>query len=229
MKHVLAMAAAILFVAGAPAAAQEKKVHIESRTKQSGPGPDSKVKKEITVGTVKEYEAGRKLKVVGPNDKTYSFDLDENARVEGAITVGQPVTVQWTKDDNGREHVMVLSGAGSTKGAAEMAMQPKPDPGHDVRTKSKKTIHQPGPDVTTKTEIVVGTVKEYEPGKKIKVTGPGGDDRTFDLDQAVIVRGKIGAGSRVQVEYVKTDDGFEHVKVVSVANDKAPAATKKSA
>jgi hypothetical protein len=45
----------------------------------------------------------------------------------------------------------------------------------------------------------------------------------------VIVRGKIGAGSRVQVEYVKTDDGFEHVKVVSVANDKAPAATKKSA
>jgi hypothetical protein len=82
MKHVLAMAAAILFVAGAPAAAQEKKVHIESRTKQSGPGPDSKVKKEITVGTVKEYEAGRKLKVVGPNDKTYSSARSRSTSLE---------------------------------------------------------------------------------------------------------------------------------------------------
>lgn len=221
MKHVLGVVAAVFFVAGVPVAAQEKKVHIESRTTQSGPGPDSKVKKEITIGTVTEYVAGRKLKVVGPNDKTYSFDLDGNARVEGAITVGQTVTVQWTKEDNGREHVRVLSGPGSTKGAAEMAMQPKPDPGLDVHTKSKKTVHQPGPDVTTKTETVVGTVKEYEPGKKIKVTGPGGDDRTFDLDQAVIVRGKVGAGSRVQIEYVKTDDGLEHVKVVSVAPKKS--------
>jgi hypothetical protein len=221
MKHVLGVLAAVLFVAGSPAAAQEKKIHVESRTTQSGPGPDSKVKKEITVGTVKEYVAGRRLKVVGPNDKTYSFDLEENARVEGAITVGQPVTVQWTKEDNGREHVTVLSGPGSTKGAAEMAMQPTSDPGHDVRIKSKTTVHQPGPDVTTKTEMVVGTVKEYEPGKKIKVTGPGGDDRTFDLDPAVIVRGKIGAGSRVQVEYVKADDGLEHVKVVALAPKKS--------
>ena len=221
MKHVLGVVAAVFIVAGAQAAAQEKKVHIESKTKQSGPGPDSKVKKEITVGTVKEYEAGRKIKVIGPNDKTYSFDLEENARVEGAIVVGQPVTVKWTKYDNGREHVTVVRGAGSTRGAAEMAMQPNPDPGHNVHTKSKTTVHQPGPDVTTKTEVVVGTVKEYEPGKKIKVTGPVGDDRTFDLDPAVIVRGKVGAGIRVQVEYVETDDGLEHVKVVSVAPKKS--------
>jgi hypothetical protein len=215
MKHVLAMAAVLFFVAGAPAAAQEKKVQIESRTKQSGPGPDSKVKKEITVGTVKEYEAGRKIKVVGPNDKTYSFDLDGNARVEGAITAGQPVTVQWTKDDNGREHVMVLSGAGSTKGAAEMAMQPKPDPSHDVRTRSKKTIHQPGPDVTTKTELVVGTVKEYEPGKKIKVVGPGDKDVSFELDKSVTVNGAVAVGQRVKVEYSKSE-GKEHVTVLSL-------------
>ena len=216
MKMILATAATLcLFFAGAQAAAAQTKVRVETTTKQTGPGRNVKTKRELTTGTVKEYEAGRKIKVSGPNDKTYSFDLDENARVEGSIAVGQMVAVEWTKDDNGKEHVTVLSGPGAHKGAAEMAM-PKPAPGSALHEKSTTTTHQSGLDTKTKSEIVVGTVKEYEPGKKIKVSGPNGDDRTFDLDDVVSVRGKVAVGSRVKVEYTKTDDGLERVKVVSL-------------
>src|SRR4029453_10023350 len=114
-------------------------------------------KMETTVGTVKEYEAGRKIKVAGPGDKTYSFDLDKNARVEGNVTVGQSVTVQWEKDTQGKEHVRVLTAAGSIKGPAQSAMLANPSAGHDVHMKSESTTHQPGPNVKTKTEMVVGT------------------------------------------------------------------------
>ena len=48
-------------------------------------------------GTVKEYEAGKKIKLTGPGDKTYAFELGESARVEGAIVVGQMATVKYTK------------------------------------------------------------------------------------------------------------------------------------
>lgn len=35
-------------------------------------------------------------------------------------------------------------------------------PGREMHMKSETTVHQPGPDVKTKTEMVVGTVKEFE-------------------------------------------------------------------
>lgn len=221
MKKILATAATLCFFAGLQdAAAQDTKARVETTTKQTGPGRNVKTKLEITTGTVKEYEAGRKIKVSGPNDKTYSFDLDENARVEGPITLGQMVTVEWTKDDNGKERVTVLSGPGSSRAAAEVAKQPKPAPGQDLHVKSTTTTHQPGPAAKTKTEMVVGTVREYEPGKKIKVTGPDDDERTFDLDRAVSVRGKVAVGSRVRVEYTKSDDGLERVKVLSLVSSR---------
>ena len=81
-KIGVAAAACFLIVSGtAPA---QTNVHTESKTKQTGPGPNTKVKTETVVGTVKEYEAGRKIKVSGPNDKVYSFDLDGAVRVENA-------------------------------------------------------------------------------------------------------------------------------------------------
>ncbi|HLN81489.1 MAG TPA: hypothetical protein VK392_09895, partial [Thermoanaerobaculia bacterium] len=78
--------------------------------------------------------------------------------------------------------------------------------GGTMHMKSESTVHKPGPDVKTKTEAVVGTVKEYEAGKKIKVTGPAGKDVSFDLDKAVTVNGAIAVGQRVNVEYTKSND-----------------------
>ena len=88
MKRIVTMAVALGFLIGAQALAQSK-THTESTTKQSAPGPDLKSKTETVTGTVKEYDAGKKIKISGPNDKTYTFDLDENAQVQGTIAVGQ--------------------------------------------------------------------------------------------------------------------------------------------
>jgi hypothetical protein len=84
-----------------------------------------------------------------------------------------------------------------------------------MHMKSEVTTHQPGPNVKTKTEVVVGTVKEYEAGKKIKVTGPNDKDYAFDLDGAVTMNGAVAVGQRVKVEYTKGDMG-NHVTVVSL-------------
>ena len=222
MKRIVLIAVSVCFLAGTQAALAQTKVHTETKTKQTGPGPNVKTKTEITTGTVKEYEAGKKIKVSGPRDKIYTFDLDENARVDGTIAVGQTVKVEWMKDDAGKEHVTVLSGPGSTRGAAEMAMQEHPA-GHDVHMKSETTVHQPGPDVKTKTEMVIGTVKEYEAGKKIKVTGPKDKDFSFDLDEGVGIKGNVAVGKRVKVEYTKGDMG-NHVTVVTLVPHKGKKA-----
>jgi hypothetical protein len=219
MKRILMLAVVFCFLAGAQAAFAQEKVHMESTVKEKGPGSDVKVKKETTIGTVKEYVAGRKIKIAGPRDKTYSFDLDKDARVVGTVAPGQMATVEWMKDNNGKEHVTVITGAGgsgSTRGSAEMAMKPPAAAsGESMASRSKTTVHQPGSNVTTKTETVVGTVKEYEAGKKIKVTGPNDKDYTFDLDKGVGLRGKVAVGKRVKVEYTKRSDGADHVTVVS--------------
>jgi uncharacterized protein YndB with AHSA1/START domain len=132
----------------------------------------------------------------------------------------------WKKDSNGKEHVSVITGSGSTKGAAEMAMrEPQPAEGNAMRMKSETTVHQPGPNTQMKTEVVVGTVKEFEPGKKIKVTGPDDKDYSFALDEGVGMNGKVVVGSRVKVEYTKSNDGVEHVTVVSLVPGKARKAT----
>ena len=107
----LAIALAGGYAAAQDAAAPPAKVHTESTTKQTGPGPETKVQTESVRGTVKEYEAGKKIKISGPNDKSYSFDLDEDAKVDGSIIVGQMATVSYVKGSDGREHVAVVSAA----------------------------------------------------------------------------------------------------------------------
>jgi hypothetical protein len=215
MKRILGIAVAACVLTAGQAALAQTKAHTETKMKETGPGPNVKTKTETTIGTVKEYEAGRKIKVAGPGDKTYSFDLDKNARVEGNVTVGQSVIVFREKDTQGKEHVLVQTVPESIKGSAESAMLANPPAGQDVRMKSESTTHQPGPDVKTKTEMVVGTVKEYEPGKKIKVTGPNDKDYSFDLDEGVGLKGNVAVGKRVKVEYTKTSDGGERVTVIT--------------
>ena len=108
MKRVIGIAAVFCFLVGAQAALAQTTAHTETKMKQTGPGPNVKVKTETVVGTVKEYEAGKKIKVTGPNNKDYSFDLDEGVSMKGPVAVGQRVKVVYTKGDMGN-HVSVVS------------------------------------------------------------------------------------------------------------------------
>ena len=83
-------------------------------------------------------------------------------------------------------------------------------------------------EVKTKTETVVGTVKEYEAGKKIKVTGPNDKDFSFDLDKDVSMKGNVAVGQRVKVEYTKGDMG-NHVTVVSLVKTMKSKRARKAA
>jgi len=83
-------------------------MHSESTTKHTGPGKNTKVKTEVVVGTVKTYEAGKKITVTGPKNKDYSFDLDENVSMAGsAVNVGDKVKVTYSKCDNGNKATVV--------------------------------------------------------------------------------------------------------------------------
>jgi hypothetical protein len=215
MKKRLIGVVAACVIAASPAMLAQTTVHTESKTKQTGPGPNTKVKTESVVGTVKEYEAGKKIKITGPKDKVYSFDLDEAVRVDGTVAVGQMAKVEWTKED-GRERVTVIAPFGlGLQSSTVKSPKTMPAAGHDMHMKSETTTHQPGPDVKTKTEVVVGTVKEFEAGKKIKVTGPNDKDFSFDLDEGVTMNGSVAVGQRVKVQYTKGDMG-NHVTVVSL-------------
>jgi hypothetical protein len=87
-----------------PAAPAGGTMHSESTTKHKGPGKNTKVKTETVIGTVKTYDAGKKITVTGPKNKDYSFDLDESVAMSGgAVNVGDKVTVTYTKDNNGQK------------------------------------------------------------------------------------------------------------------------------
>ena len=116
MKRIRVTAALIAFGVAALAMGQTASttpapggtMHTESTTKHTGPGPNTKVKTEVVVGTVKTYEAGKKITVTGPKDKDYSFDLDENVSMAGtAINVGDRVKVTYTKGDNGNKATII--------------------------------------------------------------------------------------------------------------------------
>ena len=57
---------------------------------------------------------------------------------------------------------------------------------------------------------IVCTVKAFDPGKKLTVTGPMVKDYSFDLDEkdnAVVMKEGVAVGQRVKVTYTKTDSG----------------------
>src|SRR6266545_4446748 len=173
MKRWIGAITVLAFLATGVALGQTK---VESVTKDKNAQGTNKTKRKTVTGTVKEYEAGKKIKITGPADKSYSFDLDENARVEGDIAVGQTAKVEYTKDNQGREHVTVLSegkaAAEASRSTAEGAEARASHTGGTMHMESKTEQKGPGPNTKVKTESVIGTVKEYEAGKKITVTGP---------------------------------------------------------
>jgi hypothetical protein len=216
IERMVGIGAVLCALGAAPPAPAQTRIHTESATKQTGPGSDTKVESETVVGTVKEYAAGKKIRISGPNDRIYSFDLDEAVRVDGAVAIGQMAKVVWTKE-GGRERVTVIAPFAVGIGSSTARRMPA---GRDMHSTSETTTHQPGPNVRTKTEVVVGTVREYEIGKKIKVVGPKDKDLSFTLDQnATINGGPVAVGQRVRVEYTKGDRG-RRVTVLSLPGDK---------
>jgi len=208
MKRIIGTALGLCLLAGSQAIAQapEKKL-VETTTKQTGPGATLKSEAQSVTGTVKEYEAGKKIKLSGPDDKSYAFDLGEGAAVEGKIVVGQMATVQYTKGTDGKESVTAVSEA--TANAVTAADAPT------VHSESVTKKTGPGADTKAKTEVVIGTVKEYEVGKSIKVTGPKEKDYSFDLTGMPALKKAVSVGERVKVTYTKSENGDKATTVVA--------------
>jgi len=124
MKRITLATAGFCVLAASQAIAQTAdKQAVETTTKQTLPGVTLKSETQSVSGTVKEYEAGKSIKLSGPDDKSYSFDLNESARVEGKIVVGQMANVHYTKGTDGKKTVTVLSEA--TANAVTAAEAPK--------------------------------------------------------------------------------------------------------
>ena len=230
LRRWISTASVLAFLATGAAAGQTK---VESVTKEKTSTGTTKSKAKMVTGTVKEYEAGKKIKITGPGDKTSSFALDENARVEGSIAVGQMAKVEYTKDTSGMEHVTVLSGdmAGAEPAAtkARAAEARTAQSGGSMHMTSTTKHKGPGPNTKIKTETVIGSVKEYESGKKIVVTGPKNKDYKFDLDDNVGMKGPVNVGERVKVTYSKSDGGDKVTTIVSYPMATRHKKSKKSA
>src|SRR6185436_12279491 len=95
--------------ANALTAPDAPKMHSESTTTESGAAVNSKTKTEVVIGTVKEYEAGKSIKVTGPDAKDYSFDLTDMAIMKKAVTVGERVKVTFTKLDGGSKATTIVA------------------------------------------------------------------------------------------------------------------------
>ena len=208
MKRIVGTAIGVCLLAGGLAVAQtpEKKA-VETTTKQTGSGATLKTETQSVSGTVQEYEAGKKIKLSGPGDKSYSFDLGEDARVEGTIVVGQMAKVQYSKGTDGKESVTVVSEASAN--AVTAADAPK--------MHSESITKSNGPEASTKTttEVLIGVVKEYEAGKSIKVTGPEAKDYSFDLTDMAPLKTPVSVGERVKVTFTKSDNGSKVTTIVA--------------
>jgi hypothetical protein len=205
----------------------------ESTKKEKTSAGTVKTKTKTVTGIVKEYEAGKKIKITGPADKSYSFDLDENARVDGAIAVGQTAKVEYTKDNDGKEHVTVLSEAKAaahpSHSAAQTAESHASHGSATMHVESTTKEKGPGPNTKVKTETVIGTVKEYDAGKDIEVTGPKDKTYKFKLDENVAMKGPVNVGDRVKVSYTKSDGGDKVTTVVAYPSASTKKKPKKTA
>ena len=206
MKRILGAAVGVCLLAGSQAIAQtpEKKT-VETTTKQTGSGATLRPETQSVSGTVTKYEAGRTIKLAGPGDQSYSFDLGENVRVDGAIVVGQMATVKYNKATDGKETVAVIS----ETNALTAAEAPK------MHSDSTMTDSGQAASGKTKSEVLIGTVKAYEAGQSIKVTGPDDREYSFDLTGMDAPKTAVTVGERVQVTFTKSDGGSKATSIVA--------------
>ncbi|MEO8430448.1 MAG: hypothetical protein ABI592_02985 [Acidobacteriota bacterium] len=212
MKYI--REAAVVLAMGVAAAALGQTTHTESTTKHTGAGPNTKSKMETVTGMVKSYDAGKKIVVTGPNDKDYSFDLDDAVTTDPGVAVGQKATVKYTKDTAGNKAVSISGVKGGAMGSMDHSAHAASAAAPTMHSESTTKHTGPGPNTKVKTETVIGTVKTYEAGKKITVTGPKSKDYSFDLDETVTMSGSaVNAGDRVKVTYTKGDNGEKAVSI----------------
>lgn len=96
-------ALAVLFLGGSTAFAQDKPMEKTSEKKVTTASGTTKSTAHTVVGTVKEYDAGKKIKVL-VGKKTRSFALDSksvNTTVDPSVAVGTKVKIVESKDAKG--------------------------------------------------------------------------------------------------------------------------------
>lgn len=103
-RNVFASALSVLLLGGAAAAvAQDKPMEKTNEKKVTTTEGTMKSRSHTVVGTVKEYEAGKTLKVL-VGKKTRSFKLDSKSvstTVDPAVAVGSKVKVVESKNAEG--------------------------------------------------------------------------------------------------------------------------------
>ncbi len=100
---LLVCALPILLLAAAPAVAQDKPMDKTVEQKVTTTEGTVKSTDHVVVGTVKEYDAGKKIKLV-VGKKTKSFTLDSKSvhtTVDPSVAVGSKVKVVESKDAKG--------------------------------------------------------------------------------------------------------------------------------
>jgi hypothetical protein len=89
----------------------DKKMAQTTETKSKMAGMKAtKTKGKTVIGTVKSYDAGKKIVVTGPKNKDWSFDLDDAnvaATVDPAVAVGNKVKAVQATDDAGKKTLTV--------------------------------------------------------------------------------------------------------------------------
>src|SRR5258706_141285 len=112
MRRWITTASVLAFLASGFAAAQTK---VESVTKEKTSTGTTKSKAETVIGTVKEYDSGKKIVVTGPKNKDYKFDLDDNVGMKGPVNVGERVKVTYSKSNGGDKVTTIVSYPMATK------------------------------------------------------------------------------------------------------------------
>ena len=102
-RKFFASALSVLLLGGTAAFADEKPMEKTDEKKVTTASGTEKSRDHVVVGTVKEFEAGKEIKVL-VGKKTHSFALDSkdvNTSVDPSVAVGAKVKVIESKDASG--------------------------------------------------------------------------------------------------------------------------------
>jgi hypothetical protein len=86
-----------------------------TETKESGEGRKGKMESETVIGTVTEYDPGKKLVILTGDGKKHDFDLADKkttSSIDSRITVGTKVQLDSTRDDSGNRSLRVVPASG---------------------------------------------------------------------------------------------------------------------
>jgi len=108
-RNIFAAAVSVLMLGGLAALAQDTSMEKTEKKSVTTTAGTMKSKTYTIVGKVKEYEAGKELKVL-VGKKTHSFKLDSksmSATVDPAVAVGSKVKVVESKNAEGIKTITV--------------------------------------------------------------------------------------------------------------------------